>query len=241
LNEAIPGSIRRAEHFVNYMRIMLDYLGKRLGTINVETESPTSFLYKMRNPHNMELDTKALRFCYSRLNSLLRTLEIVRLDDFTPLSLVADFCTLVGTYSDGFVILIEPCDDRTPNIVDPILQLACVDSSKAIKNVFDRFQSVVITSGTLSPLDLYPKLLGFEPKISRSFSMSISRKCICPLIITRGSDQLPITTSFTKRSSLDIVRNYASILEEYAKIGKLVFCLKNINTERTNHPCSSSP
>ena len=32
-----------------------------------------------------------------------------------------------------------------------------------MRPVFSRFNSVVITSGTLSPLGLYPRLLGFRP------------------------------------------------------------------------------
>jgi Rad3-related DNA helicase len=47
----------------------------------------------------------------------------------------------------------------TIGVYEPIIQLACLDSSLAIKPVFERFGSVVITSGTLSPIDLYPKLL----------------------------------------------------------------------------------
>lgn len=65
-------------------------------------------------------------------------------------------------------------------------QLSCHDASLAIKPVFERFQSVVITSGTLSPIDLYPRLLNFNPVVSRSFTMSLTRNCICPMVLTRG-------------------------------------------------------
>lgn len=67
-----------------------------------------------------------------------------------------------------------------------VFQLCCHDASLAIKPVFDRFQSVVITSGTLSPIDLYPRLLNFHPVVSRSFTMSLTRECICPMVLTRG-------------------------------------------------------
>ena len=56
--------------------------------------------------------------------------------------------------------------------------------------VFDRFQTVVITSGTLSPLDMYPKMLDFRPVNMASFTMTLSRPCLCPMIIARGSDQV---------------------------------------------------
>jgi len=73
-------------------------------------------------------------------------------------------------------------------------QLCCHDASLAIKPVFERFQSVVITSGTLSPIDLYPRLLNFNPVVSRSFTMSLTRDCICPMVLTRGrySHYLPL-------------------------------------------------
>ena len=47
----------------------------------------------------------------------------------------------------GFIIIIEPFDDRTPTIPNPVMHFSCMDASIAIKPVFDRFQTVVITSG----------------------------------------------------------------------------------------------
>lgn len=45
--------------------------------------------------------------------------------------------------------------------------------------------SSLLYSGTLSPIDLYPKLLNFQPVIRDSLPMSIFRKCLRPLIVTR--------------------------------------------------------
>jgi DNA excision repair protein ERCC-2 len=65
----------------------------------------------------------ACRFCYDRLSSLMKTLEITNTDDFLAIQLVADFGTLLGTYSRGFAVIIEPYDERLPHIPDPVLQL----------------------------------------------------------------------------------------------------------------------
>jgi DNA excision repair protein ERCC-2 len=46
------------------------------------------------------------------------------MDDFTPIHLVADFATLVGTYAKGFAIIIEPYDDRLPSVPDPVIQVS---------------------------------------------------------------------------------------------------------------------
>jgi hypothetical protein len=56
----------------------------------------------------------------------MKTLEITNTDEFTAIQLVADFGTLLGTYSRGFAVIIEPYDERLPHIPDPVLQLRCV-------------------------------------------------------------------------------------------------------------------
>lgn len=53
-----------------------------------------------------------------------------------------------------------------------------------MRPVFTRFQSVVITSGTLSPLDMYPKILDFQPVIMSSFTMTLARPCLLPMVST---------------------------------------------------------
>ncbi|KAJ6685085.1 DNA REPAIR DEAD HELICASE RAD3/XP-D SUBFAMILY MEMBER [Salix purpurea] len=216
LREAVPGNIRRAEHFLHVLRRLLQYLTVRLDTEDVEKESPISFVASINNQAG--IDQKTLKFCYDRLHSLMLTLEITDTDDFLHVQTICDFATLVGTYSRGFSIIIEPFDERMPHIPDPVLQLSCHDASLAIKPVFDRFQSVVITSGTLSPIDLYPRLLNFHPVVSRSFKMSLTRDCICPMVLTRGSDQLPVSTKFDMRSDPGVVRNYGKLLVEMVSI-----------------------
>ncbi|KAF4352190.1 hypothetical protein G4B88_019326 [Cannabis sativa] len=216
LKEAVPGNIRRAEHFLHVLRRLVQYLEGRLETENVEKEGPIGFVSSIMT--HAGIDQKTLKFCYDRLHSLMLTLEITDTDEFLHIQTICDFATLVGTYARGFSIIIEPFDERMPHIPDPVLQLSCHDASLAIKPVFDRFQSVVITSGTLSPIDLYPRLLNFNPVVSRSFTMSLTRDCICPMVLTRGSDQLPVSTKFDMRSDLGVVRNYGRLLLEMVSV-----------------------
>lgn len=58
----------------------------------------------------------------------------------------------------------------------PRAQLSCLDASLAVKPVFLKFQTVVITSGTLSPIDLYPRILNFHPVAIQSFAMTLTRR-----------------------------------------------------------------
>lgn len=216
MREAVPGNIRRAEHFVAFLRRFVAYLKEKLGVNQVETENPTTFLAQLQE--RLNIDGKTLRFCYDRLTSLLKTLEITDTDDFTPIHLVADFATLVGTYARGFAIITEPFDERMPAVRDPVMQLSCLDASLAVKPVFAKFQSVIITSGTLSPIDLYPKILNFQPVVLQSLQMTLTRDCLCPAILTRGADQMPLSTKFDMRDDPNVVRNYGRMLVELAAV-----------------------
>lgn len=109
-------------------------------------------------------------------------MEITDLTDFSPITLVTHLATLVSTYTQGFTIIVEPFDDKTPTVLNPILHFSCLDSSIAMKPIIDRFQSVIITSGTLSPLDMYPKILNFHPVIMSSFTMTLARPCLLPMV-----------------------------------------------------------
>uniref|UniRef100_A0A6P7G2L8 General transcription and DNA repair factor IIH helicase subunit XPD n=1 Tax=Diabrotica virgifera virgifera TaxID=50390 RepID=A0A6P7G2L8_DIAVI len=162
------------------------------------------------------IERKPLKFCAERLASLLRTLEIADLTDFSPIILITHVATLVSTYTKGFTVIVEPFDDKTPTVSNPILYVSCLDSSIAIKPVFDRFQTVVITSGTLSPLDMYPKILNFHPVIMSSFTMTLARPCLLPMIVSKGNDQVAISSKFETRDDNAVIRNYGQLLVEVA-------------------------
>uniref|UniRef100_A0A672HGI2 General transcription and DNA repair factor IIH helicase subunit XPD n=1 Tax=Salarias fasciatus TaxID=181472 RepID=A0A672HGI2_SALFA len=216
LQEAVPGTIRTAEHFVGFLRRFLEYLKSRLRVHHVVQESAPQFLKDIFD--KVCIDRKPLRFCSERLQSLLRTLEIADIADFSAVTLISSFATLVSTYSQGFTIIIEPFEDRTPTIANPVLHFSCMDPSIAIKPVFQRFQSVIITSGTLSPLDIYPRILDFRPVTMASFTMTLARTCLCPLIVGRGNDQVALSSKFETREDFAVIRNYGNLLLEMSAI-----------------------
>nr|CAD7407958.1 unnamed protein product [Timema poppensis] len=215
LQEAVPGNIRTAEHFVGFLKRFVEYLKTRLRVQHVVQETPAGFLKDVAQ--KVCIERKPLRFCAERLASLLRTLEIADQTDFSPLVLITHLATLVSTYTKGFTIIVEPFDDKTPTVSNPLLHFSCLDSSLAIKPVFDRFQTVVITSGTLSPLDMYPKILDFHPVIMSSFTMTLARPCLLPMIVSKGNDQVAISSRFETREDVAVVRNYGQLLVEVAQ------------------------
>lgn len=158
------------------------------------------------------------RFCTERLRSLLQTLELSDLQDYSGISAVANLATLISTYTNGFTLIVEPYDDRSPTISNPVMHFSCMDASVAIRPVFNRFRSVVITSGTLSPLEMYPKILDFHPVTMASFSMSLTRQCFCPMVVSRGNDQVALTSKFEAREDVAVIRNYGNLLLSMAAV-----------------------
>lgn len=216
LKEAVPGNIRRAEHFVTFLKRFIEYLKTRMKVTHTISETPPSFLTHVKDLTFIE--RKPLRFCAERLTSLVRTLELINIEDYQPLQEVATFATLVATYDKGFLLILEPFESEAATVPNPILHFTCLDAAIAIKPVFDRFSSVIITSGTLSPLEMYPKMLGFTAVMQESYSMTLARRSFLPMIVTRGSDQAQISSGFQIRNDPGVVRNYGNILLEFSRI-----------------------
>ncbi|KAI0137540.1 hypothetical protein BJ170DRAFT_574100 [Xylariales sp. AK1849] len=224
LKEAVPGNIRRAEHFVAFLKRFIEYIKSRMKSRSVSSETPTYFLDHLKD-HTF-IEKKPLRFCAERLTSLVRTLELTNIEDYQPLQEVATFATLVATYEKGFLLILEPFESDTAEVPNPVLHFTCLDAAIAIKPVFDRFSSVIITSGTLSPPEMYPKMLKFNAVVQQSYTITLARRSFLPMIVTRGSDQAPISTSFQVRNEPSVVRNYGNLLTEMAKVtpdGMVVF------------------
>ncbi|OWB72763.1 hypothetical protein B5S31_g2485 [[Candida] boidinii] len=224
LDEAVPGSIRRAEHFISFLKRFIEYLKTRMKVLHVVSETPTSFLQHLK--HLTFIEKKPLRFCSERLSLLVRTLEVAEIEEFTALKDIATFATLVSTYESGFQLILEPYETENATVPNPILKFTCLDASIAMKPVFERFSSIIITSGTISPLDMYPRMLNFETVVQESYTMTLAKRSFLPMVVTKGSDQVAISSRFEIRNDPSIVRNYGTLLIEFSKItpdGLVVF------------------
>ncbi|KAG2144963.1 helicase C-terminal domain-containing protein [Suillus cothurnatus] len=207
LKEAVPGNIRKAEHFVAFLKRFVEYLKTRMRVLHVVAETPLSFLQHLKD------------ITYIERRPLRQVLFSFRQYSLTvSLQKVAGFATLVATYEKGFLLILEPFETDNATVPNPIFHFTCLDPSLAIKPVFEHFSSVVITSGTISPLDMYPKMLQFTPVVQETYPMTLTRNAFLPLVITRGSDQVAISSRFEVRNDPAVVRNFGSILIEYSKI-----------------------
>lgn len=216
LKEAVPGNIRRAEHFVAFLKRFIEFLKIRMKSDQSTVEEPPKFLQLLKEATFIE--RKPLRFCAERLTSLVRTLELTNIEDYQPLQEIAAFATLVATYDTGFQLIYEPYEVEGATVMNPVWHFTCLDAAIAIKPVFERFSSVIITSGTISPLEMYPKMLGFDAVVQESYAMTLARRSFLPLIVTRGGDQGSISSSFEIRNDPGVVRNYGNLLIDFSKL-----------------------
>ena len=114
------------------------------------------------------------------------------LDEFYSVNAIVDFASLLSAYYNGFTMIIEPYPEEDIMInrsrLDPLLQLFCLDSRIAMKNIFSKYRNVILTSGSLSPIDVLPKLLGFKPVLAERINIKLPRNLLNPIIISKGVD-----------------------------------------------------
>uniref|UniRef100_A0A674GXZ4 ERCC excision repair 2, TFIIH core complex helicase subunit n=1 Tax=Taeniopygia guttata TaxID=59729 RepID=A0A674GXZ4_TAEGU len=89
---------------------------------------------------------------------------------------------------------------------------------------------------TLSPLEFYPKILGFRPVTMATFSMTLARECLCPMIVGRGNDQVAMSSKFETREDIAVTRNYGQLLLELSAVvpdGLVAFFTSYVYLEST--------
>lgn len=195
--DAIPGTIRKAENFIRFLGRILVYLKTFIKLKDVKILSSNDFLSELEK--NSSVDKVSLAACEKRFRQLVQTLEITEVDEMSTLTMIVQFMTLLAKYQEGFKIILEPYQDSS--LPDPLLQFCCLDASIALKPVVDKFKALIMTSGTMSPLNIYPKMLGFDAVLLKSVNARLPRNSISPMIICKGSDQVPLTSEFSERGN----------------------------------------
>lgn len=190
----IPGSIRKAEHFLTQLQAVVVFLKQYIICPNnkARTDGPLMFTHKLEE--SSCIAPKDMKAYSIRLRSLMNTLKIIDVDTFTAISKVCEVVSMAATYNRGFALIVDPFPE-TEGVFDPHIELSCLDASIAMGNVTKRFDSVILTSGTLSPLNIYPKLLSLNRVVtSQALTISLARECIRPVVVTRNNDRVLLSS-----------------------------------------------
>ena len=213
-SNSMPGNLRKAEHFFTFTKRLLTFFSNFIKRKVNEVYDPSSFVFQLRT--EAQIDEQSLKFCKRRLELLLATLSFLEFEEIVPLTLVFSFCETLVTYSDGFKVIYEPFYDTGKKIM-PVLKLVCLDSTIAMQQLQDKVGSIVLTSGTMSPMDTYVKILGLKTTLTASLQPTHSKDNISPLIVTKANDGTPLSTSFSERGNAIVYKNYGELLLEAAK------------------------
>lgn len=89
LDEAIPGNIRKAEHFISFLKRFIEYLKTRMKVLHVISETPVSFLQHLKEL--TFIDKKPLRFC-SEVEFVGEDVGIERSGRFHGFKRYCNFC-----------------------------------------------------------------------------------------------------------------------------------------------------
>lgn len=162
---------------------------------------------------------------------------------FTALTTAVDFVSLVLTfmaddnrYNSSFMVVMQQRkgamhDASRLEPKDLQLELVCLNPSIIFQRmVINRYENIVLTSGTMSPLDMYPKMLGFTPNLERSFEISFHREAVLPFVvsssITTAKEVFQLSSKMEDRSNDNILRGYGLLLIELSRVvpdGMVVF------------------
>ena len=59
----------------------------------------------------------------------------------------------------------------------------------------------------------------YQPvSVRRSLSGRLRRDCLCPVVLTRGEDQQPVSTKFDMRTDPKVIRNYGKMLVQLSAV-----------------------
>lgn len=176
------------------------------------TERYTSAQVIAKINEKCDLDAETIQFMPDRFANFLIQHRVPEFDQFNPLIEILNFASYMAVSNEGYTVFVEQTQDG------PIIHHACLDASIAFKLANSHFNRIIVTSGTLSPLNIYPLILNFEPVSMSDFTMSFVRRCLLPLIVTKGDAAVPLSSAFKLRSDERVSRNYGELLLDFVKI-----------------------
>lgn len=211
IDEMIPGNIRKPQYFIKYVKTAVVYLRQYLRTKEPNVQSAYGFLYKIAS--SLMVGKETLQFFSILLNALVNALAVKKTENIKSLALVCDFCSSFSLHPESYAMVYEPYP-TSAKALSPVLQLACNDSSKFLPKVLQNLHSGFFFTSSSTPSEISLKILGLNcPVISQS-----ALSTFCPLILTRGSDQLFVSTKFEEKNDDGVMRNYGELLLELSDV-----------------------
>lgn len=207
LNSPVPGNIRKPSHFLKCIKQIIVYLRMSLRGKEATIQSSYGFLYKLCSNFLIRLDS--LKYASLLFASLCTFTKIPLSENLMSLNFVCDFCSLSSIYPELYSFIFEPYPESV-KILNPVIQLSYQNPGFFLKNFLSKSYSSIFFTSSCIPEDIYKTLLGLDCEVLNT----TYKPNICPMILTKGSDQLFLTTKFEEKVDDGIMRNYGEVLLE---------------------------
>jgi DNA excision repair protein ERCC-2 len=215
----VPGNIRKNEHYALSLYILTEYLKNKLNNSNPRANSNYVYFdtlettkYLLQELQAVGLETRTLRFCYKRFRSLSTTLNIKDNNVILQMKLITDFATMIGTYPRSFSLIIEHSRCRHKNLPKRTIKLKCLDVSHVTRQIFENFKTVILTSGIFPNLELYLRILSFNPRIIKTFQVTSFKNHNHLSTLTKVIRLISTRLNYENKFQQNILRNYGIIL-----------------------------
>lgn len=211
LKKPLLGNLRRPQSFLKMLKTVCVHLRQVLRARESKVWSCEGFLYKLYSTWLISPDS--LEYSSLLFNTLVNVLGMKFNESLNSLYIICEFCTLSSMNPSNYSVVYEPFAE-SPKTLNPILQLACQDSSQYLSKLLKGFGSSIVLTSSCSPSGLFESLLGVPCKV-HYFE---HHPDLCTLLLTRGSDQVSLTTKSDEKVDDSIMRNFGEVLLELSEV-----------------------
>ena len=217
-----PGYIRKPEHFITHLKKFILFLKGSITKNTSKVISHGDFLERYLKETLVDPNALPLAFFPARLKALCNYLQYadIETDHYLPLQSLVQFAQFFGSFAQGYEILISSIQETKVDVNEAtlmILSLACLDPASPFAQMTSNLGSMVFHSETLTEVSLFARIMELAEHPNQgeiqSFTIPVSTKLkVLPLIVTKGADQIELSTEHARRHDAGIMRNYSNMI-----------------------------
>jgi len=221
-----PGYIRKPQHFITHMKKFIVFLKNCKKHFNKKVISHSNFLDKYLQDTLIDPNMLPLAYFPTRLKALLNFLHIPDSEAYLSLYSLVHFACLFGSFSEGFEVIFDSIQDTVVDIKEAskeLVSLVCLDPKNPFAELTANFSCIIMNTETLKDTELFANIIGLshdhpnEKPLSLESVPLVDKLKVFPLIVTKGADQIELSTEFIKKHDAGVMRNYANMIISLAE------------------------
>jgi DNA excision repair protein ERCC-2 len=211
LQKPVPGNLRRPEFFLKLLKTVCVFIRSSLRGLEPSINSCHYFHYNLFK--TWLVPRESLSISSSIFCSLITffSINILKSENFFALYTICEFLSLSALHPEIYSVIYEPHSEQA-SVRSPILQLSCQDPSVFLGSLLKSFNCKVLFTSSYSQVSA--SFVGIESKVFYFPEVPD----ICSLVLTRGSDQLFLSTKSDEKVDDGVIRNYGEVLLDLSEV-----------------------